>query len=116
MEYIYGKSTRNGETRESLKTVGDEHSNLSGYISTVLEFPDGTKITDHCRIVEKYASKEASGKCYDWYIIDSHYRETDTTGKTMKAVHQISANLDYISMMSGVEIPGGDVDGTQQEV
>lgn len=63
------------------------------------------KITDRCRIVEKYASKESNGNFYDWYIIDSHYRETDTTSKAQAAVDQINANIDYLSMMSGISIP-----------
>lgn len=105
MTYIYGTSTRVNPPCENLKTAGSEHSNLSGYISTVREFPDGTKITDHCRILRKYASKEVNGMCYDWYWIDSHYQEKDTTEKAQKAVDQLSANLDYISMMSGIDIP-----------
>lgn len=105
MNYIYGTSIRNGVLSENLKTVGDEHSNLSGYVSTVQDFPDGTKITDNCRIIRKYASKESNGVCYDWYLIDSHYRETDTTKKAQARAEKLSANLDYISMMAGIEIP-----------
>lgn len=105
MDYIYGTSSRGGKIQENLKTVGDTHTDLSGYISTVREFEDGTKITDRCRIVEKYARKEANGKFYDWYLIDSHYRETDTTAKEQAAVDQINANIDYLSMMSGISIP-----------
>lgn len=113
MDYIYGTSQRFGTPCENLKTVGTEHSNLSGFFSSVRDLPDGTKITDHCRIIRKYASKESGGLCYDWYLIDSHYRETDTSAKTQTMIDQITANLDYISMMSGVEIPGGGEDGTQ---
>lgn len=113
MEYIYGTSTRSGVLAENLKTVGVEHSNLSGYINTQRNLADGTKITDRCRIVKKYASKEANGLCYDWYIITDHYRETDTTQKTQAAMDKVSANLDYISMMSGIDIPTeeGGTDG-----
>lgn len=105
MEYVYGTSSRDGIVCENLKTFGESHSNLSGYISTIRDFADGTKITDRCRIVKKYASKEENGKCYDWYLIDSHYRETDTSAKTQALVSQVAANLDYISMMSGISIP-----------
>lgn len=106
MKYIYGISTRFGEPIENLKTISEEHTDLSGYIQTVLDFDGGTKITDNCRIVRKYASKEENGVCYDWYLIDNHYRETDTAAKTQSAVDKVSANLDYISMMSGIDIPG----------
>lgn len=105
MNYIYGITQRFSTPCENLKTVGDKHSDLSGYVSTVKSFPDGTKITDHCRIIRKYASKETNGLCYDWYLIDSHYRETDTSAKAKAAVDKVSANLDYLSMMSGIDIP-----------
>lgn len=116
MEYVYGTSTRSGQVCKNLKTVGQKHSDLSGYVSTVREFADGTKINDHCRIVEKYASKEADGLCYDWYRITDHYRETDTTAKAQAAADKLTANLDYLSMMAGVDIPGGEADGTQSEI
>lgn len=105
MKYVYGISTRVTPPCENLKTVGAEHSNLSGYIQTVTELGDGTKITDRCRIIEKYASKEANGLCYDWYLIDSHYRETDTSAKTQAVVDKVNANLNYLSMMAGIDIP-----------
>ena len=45
MEYIFGYVQRNGVTVENLKTVGEAHSHLSGFIQTVREYPDAT-ITD----------------------------------------------------------------------
>ena len=105
MDYIYGTSQRFGTPCENLKTVGDKHSDLNGYIQTVNNLSDGTKITDHCRVIRKYASKESSGTCYDWYLIDNHYRETDTSAKEKAMVDKVNANLDYISMMSGINIP-----------
>lgn len=97
MTYIYGISNHERMLRENLKTVGNEHSKLSGYISTVQEFSDGTKITDRCRIIKKYASKEANGLCYDWYVIDSHYRETDISGKTRESIDCISENVNRMN-------------------
>ena len=36
-------------------------------------------VTDTFYIEEKYLSKEdAEGRCYDWYIINQHSRDTDT--------------------------------------
>lgn len=89
MEYIYGFSTYNGNNCENLKTIGTEHSNLSGYISTIKEFSDGTRIEDKCYIVKKYASKEVGGIFYDWYIISNHYRDTDTSKKAEKDIDSI---------------------------
>ena len=105
MEYIFGTSTRTGETIENLKTVGVEHTNLSGFISVVRNFDDGSKIEDRCRIIKKYASKDAGGKCYDWYLIDNHYRVVDNSGRIDQKIMQLTANTDYIAMMAGVDIP-----------
>lgn len=109
MEYIYGFSTRHGNLSENLKTIGDEHSDLSGFISSIKEFEDGTKIEDKCRIVKKYASKESNGKYYDWYLIDSHYRIEDKSAQSQKNIEELKANLDYVTMMTGVDIPVEEV-------
>ena len=79
MEYIFGSVRRNGVLVENLKTVGNAHTDYNGYVSTRTELEDGTVILDRCRVVEHYHSEEdADGKCYDWYVIDSHYRYQDT--------------------------------------
>lgn len=93
MKYIYGLSHRFGTPCENMKTVGGEHSNLSGYIQTVTELGDGTKITDRCRIIEKYASKEANGLCYDWYRIDNHYRNVDNSKKLQDDIDTILVSI-----------------------
>lgn len=93
MEYIFGTSARDGVSVENLKTVGVEHSNLSGYINTIRKFSDGTKIEDRCRIVEKYASKEANGLCYDWYRIDNHYRNVDNSKKLQDDIDTILVSI-----------------------
>ena len=90
MEYIFGVVERNGVTVENLKTVGDAHSALDGYIQTVREYADST-ITDRFRITEKYRSDEdAEGNCYDWYVISDHYRYVD---KTEAVKTQLGAEL-----------------------
>lgn len=84
MEYIFGYVQHNGVTVENLKTVGNSHSELSGFIQTVREYQD-TTITDVFRITERYRSDEdGEGNCYDWYVIDKHYRYVDET-KPLKA-------------------------------
>lgn len=61
---------------------------------------------------------------YDEYIVEvatrpnmkeyiqNHYMELHAEAMGgPSAVQQLAANLDYLSMMSGVEIPGGEADG-----
>lgn len=73
MEYIYGTN----QNLEILKTMGDSHTDLSGFFETRREYADGTVITDHCRILDHFHSAEQGGVCYDWYTIDSHYRTVE---------------------------------------
>lgn len=77
MDYIFGVVDRNGVTVENLKTVGEAHSDLDGFVQTVREYSDSI-ITDRFRVVEKYRSDEdTEGNCYDWYVIAEHYRYED---------------------------------------
>ena len=77
MEYIFGSNDFTGE--EVLKTVGTEHTELSGFQQAVREYPDCT-ITDSFHVVRKTKSDEdCEGKCYDWYLIDRHSRIIDRT-------------------------------------
>lgn len=97
MEYIFGTN----KNQETLKTKGDTHTNLTGFHQIERVYPDQT-ITDHFYIVRKLDSKEdPAGNCYDWYIIDRHYRTVD---KTDQIVEQLRADIDYISVMTGVEL------------
>ena len=79
MEYIYGTVHKKGQFIENLKTVGEEHSNLNGFIETVKTYDNGTTIIDRCRILEHHHSGEENGIFYDWYYIDSHYRSERST-------------------------------------
>lgn len=103
--YIYGTVRVNGELVENLKTKGPTHTDLSGYINSVQEYKDSV-VTDRCLIVEKYRSAEdEEGNCYDWYVIDKHYRIVDKSGPVAKEAARCAANIDYISMMSGIDLP-----------
>ena len=102
MEYIFGVVERNGVTVENLKTVGEAHSHLEGFMQTVREFPDST-ITDRFKVMEQYRSDEdAEGNCYDWYVISEHYRYVDKTeavktqlGAELLDSHDLQADHEY---------------------
>lgn len=73
MEYVFDTK----DDREILRTKNGSHTDLSGYHELVREFSDQT-ITDRFRIVEKYnTAEDDEGNCYDWYVIDEHYRFSD---------------------------------------
>ena len=106
MEHIFGSNDCTGE--ELLKTVGAEHTDLSGFQQTVREYPDCT-ITDSFYVVQKKKSDEDDeGNCYDWYLIDRHSRIIDRTGPIATREAQNAANIDYLSMMTGVDLPNAE--------
>ena len=79
MEYIFGTVKRRGVLSENLKTVGDKHSDLTEFVEIKRSYSD-CDIIDRFHIIEKYKSvKHINKKCYDWYIIDHHYRYIDYT-------------------------------------
>lgn len=104
MEYVFGTK---GEI-EVLKTKGSTHTGLTGFQQVVQTYPAQT-VTDSFRVVRKLDSKEdQAGNCYDWYEIDRHYREIDRTGPVAQAGAKNTANIDYLSMMSGIGLPDED--------
>lgn len=104
MEYVFGTE---GEI-EVLKTKGSSHTDMTGYQQVVRDFPS-EKITDNFRVVRKIDSTEDSeGNCYDWYEIDRHFQQIDRTGPVAEAGAKNTANIDYLSMMSGIDLPGED--------
>ncbi len=104
MDYVFGTQ---GEI-EVLKVKGDAHTDLTGYQEVVREYPDQT-ITDNFRVVRKLDSQEdGDGNCYDWYEIDRHNRTVDRTAPIAEAGARNAANIDYLSMMSGIDLPGDD--------
>ncbi len=109
MEYVFG--TR-GEM-EVLKIKGGSHTNLTGFHQIEQTYPDQT-ITDSFRVVRKLDSRvDAEGSCYDWYEIDRHYRTADKSGPIAEAGARNAANIDYLSMMSGIDLPGGEDAGNE---
>ena len=73
MEYIIGESTVNRKPVLQLKTIGDEHTNLSGKFSFTDENAAG-RIECSCEIKKHYYSTEdVEGKCYDYYIVEDVY-------------------------------------------
>jgi len=81
MEYIFGNVDLYGELVENLKTVGETHSELSGFNEVQREY-NGSVIVDAFVVVKKYdTAEDAEGNCYDWYVIDKHSRHIDYTPK-----------------------------------
>ena len=102
---------------EILKVKGDTHTDLTGFQEVEQKYPDQT-VTDSFRVVRKLDSQEdTAGNCYDWYEIDRHSRTADKTGPLAASAAQNAVNIDYLSMMSGIDLPGTEdgKEGTSNE-
>lgn len=96
MEYVFGTK---GDA-EILKVKSESHTDLTGYQTVKREY-HGESVTDHFRVARKLDSKEdEANACYDWYEIDRHYRMVDRTNQEKRN----AANIDYLSMMTGVDL------------
>lgn len=99
---------------EVLKVKSDYVTGLTGYQQVIQKFPSET-ISDSFRVVRKLNSKtDAAGNVYDWYEIDRHYRTIDKTPALRQAEEKNAANIDYLSMMMDVELPGEETQDEQK--
>ena len=95
MEYIFGTD---GEF-EILRTKGGSHTKLTGYHQLEQSYPD-QNIVDNFHIVKKTGSAEdTEGNCYDWYVVDHHYRMQD---KTVPIVPDVATNAGGVDELGGI--------------
>ena len=71
MEYIFSTEYIGGISREVVKVISDQGTNLEGKYSIERRYPDNY-ITDTFDIVQKYRTETNEEKVYDWYQIENH--------------------------------------------
>lgn len=77
MDYVFGPEYFDGADIETVKTVGSEHTDLTGTVTVVRKYTD-SDITDTFKVVRKIRTAEdVEGRRYDWYEIRGHYRYID---------------------------------------
>ena len=92
MEYIFGVDRVDGQMIENLKTVGKQHSDLTGFVETRRVYDDCI-ICDRFRVIEKYDSMENSEQKYDLYHIADHYRYSEQPFSNKVLQEQFEAAL-----------------------
>jgi hypothetical protein len=90
MEYIFGTIRYKGKLCANLKTICNEHTDLTDFVEIKREYTD-SEIIDRFRVVEKYATDENGENCYDFYIIDNHYRYIDKTKIPNKQIEELQS-------------------------
>lgn len=102
MEYIFGRDNNTGE--EVLKTKGESHTDLKGFVQTVRETDLDTTTDNFLVVCKTHSAEDDEGNCYDWYIIDKHNTIVDTTKRVKEQQAQDRADIEYIAMETGVDL------------
>lgn len=88
-----------------LRTKSSTQELLYGY-QTYKEQLVEHDITHHFRIVSLYAQeKDSEGNFYSWYYIDDYFNTIDCSSALKKENEELKSKIDYLSMMTEVDIP-----------
>lgn len=94
MEYVFGTALLKTGEVETLKIKSNAHTNIKGYQSIERVYHDQT-ITDNFLVLYKLNEKEdIEGNCYDWYVIDKHYKICDKTKPIAENLNNIQIELE----------------------
>lgn len=96
MEYTFGVIGSNEYVR--VKEI-DENFNIEGTQTVVIAHPDSI-VTHKFRI--RHMLKKTDN--YVWYVIDNHLMIVDKTPKLEAENKKLRAMIDYISMMTDIEL------------
>lgn len=78
---------------------------MKGFVDVEREYPDCV-ITDRFKVTSHYETKIGEdGKVYDWYTISDHLRYIDKSKVSEAKNEKTQALVDYIAMMTDVDIP-----------
>lgn len=109
--YSFGVMKIAGEEVEFVRVKSTSPDSLTpGFHSVVEEYPDSI-ITHEFKVREQFDAKEAEGEYYKWYLLESHNRTIDRSPAAIRMAAQNAANLDYLSMMAGIDLPESEVSG-----
>lgn len=111
LEYMIGTMRDRGKPRRYLRIKSDAEIAATDGLVTFTRAQEDKISVYECIVGDLIREETAGGFFYKWYTLESVLVETDHTV-------QLAAKMDYLSMMTGVEIPeeGGAEDGTQPEV
>lgn len=100
MEYVFGTYG----CFDVVKIKSNTPADFFGYQRLKTSYSNQT-VTDIFRVVRKIKiDVDESGNYYEWYEIDNHSRVIDFSKSIANAESKIRADIDYLSMMVGVEL------------
>lgn len=114
MEYLFGETKFNGKIRKTLRikvSMDEDFPNyeLGRYQIHEEIYPD-VRLMDRFKIDQKIEeSTDVEGNRYIWYLISEYNRNIDRSNavdiKATQYNDQTNAKIDYVAMMTDVDIP-----------
>ena len=118
IQYDFGVMCLDGIERQTLrvKATNGPCDLTPGRFYTVTErYPD--MIVEHNFRIEKVLKEDTDREehTYRWYVLAEHNTSSDHSPAALLLGRQNAANLDYLSMMSGIDLPS-EADESGMEV
>ncbi len=119
LEYTIGIARDGGRPIRYLRIKSDAAIQVSDPVLSFTREQADKRSVYECIIGDMIRETQEGGFFYKWYKLESVLVETDHTARIAEKAEQNAANLDYVCMMAGVELPnmeGGIDDGAQPEI
>ena len=106
--YSFGTIKLLGEHHQTVRVKSREPITLTGYQTITETYPD--MIVTHTFKPETCVAEDqdAEGWRYKWYTLAEHSKHIDRSPAAVKMAEQNAANLEYICMMTDIELPEGE--------
>lgn len=113
--YSFGTMTIMGEDCQVVRVKSKEPVELpAGYNTIVEEYPDMI-VTHDFKVTGCIAEEtDADGNFYKWFTIVEHSRVIDRSPAAVHMAEQNAANLDYVCMMAGIDLPTEDTNTAKE--
>lgn len=107
IQYLFSNMKLGGEESHVLRVKSPEPVDLpiGVYLSTTERSADMEVHHDFKVSGLLKKDTDAEGNHYAWYTLSEHVKSIDRSPAAAAAAAQNAANIDYISMMSGIDLP-----------
>lgn len=109
-QYVFGVMKIDGHEEQIVRVKSDTEATLhEGCYYEIVDESGDMIVTNTFKAGRLIESKTDSNmNHYSWYRITEHIKTIDRSPAAAKAAEQNAALIDYISMMTGIDLPGID--------
>lgn len=111
MTYMFSYIKRGGKEVPFVRlqsTIESEVSLPIGSHQTIQISSETDTVTNDFIVGNSFKEETVGEFYYKWYFIENYVKTIDRTPELKKTEEQNAANLDYIMMMTGIDIPEED--------